>query len=150
MLTEKRTGNTLDLPPASNADAGIKFAIRLFEPLQKALILIAGCVPVFDDVVKQFPDYLLELSTPKGLQYGLLVYSKKTQRVRISPYRRAVLWRITRIRNQSAVLEILVLHKQIHPEAGHAFHQRVADRSIPVPVTAIVKAIPYMRHYGSH
>lgn len=48
-------------------DARIKFAIRFFELFQEALVLVAGCTPVFDDVVKQFPDHLLELSTTKGL-----------------------------------------------------------------------------------
>lgn len=63
---------TLNLPPASNTNTWIKFAIRLFKPFQETLIFITGCVPIFDDMVEQFPDHLLELRASKGLQFLLI------------------------------------------------------------------------------
>lgn len=60
-------------------DAWIKFAIRLFKPFQEALIFVAGRIPVLDDVVKQFPDHLLELRASKGLQFLLILLQQYTK-----------------------------------------------------------------------
>lgn len=75
---------TLNLPPVSNSDAWIKFAVRLFKPFQEALILVAGRIPIFDDVVKQFPDHLLELRTSKGLQCLLILLQQYTKNLDFS------------------------------------------------------------------